>query len=310
MRDATLKSVWRMAWLAGLLSAGAVGAGESRLPQSSRDFYNEGTQRLRDGKLREAEAALQTAVGGNDLKVQPTALYNLGEVRFRQGAEALKDAPNASAAKTRADAASNLGDKAIRDADAALAGDDLEAITRAYLQGRGTRRELKAALAAVKKAMEAHGAVLARWQRASGDFKSAGELRPAFDDALFNAKVVDRRIARLVDQQEMMKMAAQCAGGKRKDLKDRMDELKKRMPEGQQPQDDGEDDDDDDDQDKPPKQPKQGHEEKETKDGKEMTLTWEEAMRLLEALKLDANRKLPMGDQDTAKPKDRKGKDW
>ena len=69
------------------------------------------------------------------------------------------------------------------------------------MQGKGARKELKAAMAAVKKAMEAHGAVLSRWRRASGDFKSAHELRSSFEDARLNAQVVDRCIAALVDKE-------------------------------------------------------------------------------------------------------------
>ena len=291
-------------------SAGFAAVAETRPPQSARDYYNDGTQRFREGKLREAESSLQTAVASNQEKVQPSALYNLGHVRFKQGVEALKEAPKADAAKARGDAACDLGDKAIRAADDALANNEINAITRAYMQGRGARKELKAAFEAVKKAMEAHGAVLARWQRASGDFKSAVELRPALEDARFNGEVVDRCIASLVDQQEMMQMAMQCMGGKRKDLKQRMQDLKKKMPDGSQPKDDGEDDDDDEDKDKPPKEPQKGQQEKEEKEGKEMTMTWEEAVRLLESLKLDANRKLPMGDNDTGQPKDRKHKEW
>jgi tetratricopeptide (TPR) repeat protein len=279
-----------------------------RTPQSPREFYNEGTQRFQEGKLRDAEGALQTAVASHNEKVQPVALYNLGLVRFQQGADALKEAPKAGPAKARGDAACAQADRAIKAADAALAGNEVDAIVRAYLQGRGARKELKAATEAVRKAMEAHGAVLSRWQRSSGDFKSAAELRPSLTDARANAEIVDRHIVGLVDQQEMMQLAMACMDGKKTGLKGRMAELKKRLPDGQQPGP-GEDDEDDDD-DKPLQDPKQGSQEKDNKDGKEMALTWEEAVRLLESLKLDKDRKLSMGDQDTAKPKDRKGKDW
>jgi tetratricopeptide (TPR) repeat protein len=284
-------------------------ASATRAPESARDYYNEGTKHFREGKLREAETSLQTAVARNEEQVQPAALYNLGHVRFKQGADALKDAPKAGAAKARADAACETGSGAIQAAKDALAGNDVDAITRAYLRGRGARKELKAAMDAVKKAMEAHGAVLARWQRASGDFKGAHELQPSLADAQANGEVVDRCIAALVDQQEMLAMAMQCMGEKRGELKSRMQDLKKRLPDGPQKEDEGEDDEDED-QDKPPKQPSHGQQEKEVKEGKEMVLTWEEAMRLLESLKLDANRKLPMGDKETANPKQRRGKEW
>jgi hypothetical protein len=165
-------------------------------------------------------------------------------------------------------------------------------------------------MAAVKKAMETYAAVLGRWERAAGDFKSAHELKPVFEDAKFNGQVVDRCIAALVDQQQMMMMSMQCMGGKRKELNDRMQELKKRLPDGMQKQEEGDDEEEDEDQDRPPPEPKRGQQEKEIKEGREMTMTWEEAMRLLESLKLDANRKLPMGDNESSTPKPRRGKDW
>ena len=84
-----------------------------------------------------------------------------------------------------------------------------QAIVDAYLQGRGSRKDLKAAIEAVKQAMESYGTVLTKWQRASGDFKSALEVwNPADADARTNAAAgMDRRIALLVDQLQMM-MAA------------------------------------------------------------------------------------------------------
>src|SRR5580765_8086522 len=48
-------------------------------------LYNQGTQKFHEGKLREAEASLQTALASQDEKVQIPALYNLGHVRFREG---------------------------------------------------------------------------------------------------------------------------------------------------------------------------------------------------------------------------------
>ncbi len=262
--------------------------------------------------MREAETSLQTAVAGDDERVQPPALYNLGAVRFTQGQEALKQAPEGHAVQARSDAALGLADQAINVARTALAGEDLGAVVRAYLLGRGARRDLKAATEAVKKALTAHGAVLSKWQRASGDFKSAFELQPGLDDARFNADVVDRHIAALVDQQQMMMMAMQGMGEKRQELNGLLKKLKGRVPGGTLPKapgDDDEDEDDDGDQ-KPPPKPEAGQQEKEAKAGHEMALTPEEAMRLLESLKLDANRKLPMGDQETAPPRDLKRRDW
>ena len=57
------------------------------------------------------------------------------------------------------------------------------------------------------------------------------------------------------------------------------------------------------------KEAKKGQE-KESRQGREMAMTWEEAARLLESLKLDANRKLPMGMDQTGNPKNRAGREW
>src|SRR4051812_9209570 len=57
--------------------------------QTPRQLYNKGTQKLQEGKLREAESFLQSAVSGQNEKVQGSALYNLGHVRFKTGLEEL-----------------------------------------------------------------------------------------------------------------------------------------------------------------------------------------------------------------------------
>ena len=90
-----------------------------------------------------------------------------------------------------------------------------------------------------------------------------------------------------------------------------MAELKKRMPKEQKQQcEKGEEDEDDEDQDKPPKEPQAGQQEAKQREGKEKFLTPEEAARLLDMLRLDTNRKLPFGMNDTGALKDRKRRDW
>ncbi len=296
-------------WQSGMGLCWAAVVTEENGQRTPRDTYNEGTQKLRQGKLREAESCLQAAVASNDEAVQPVALYNLAQVRFRQGAEALKDSPDAKATEARGKRACDAGDEAIRKADEALAGYDLEAIVDAYMHGRGVRRQLKAAAEAVKRAMDAYGTVLLRWQRASGDFKSTLELRPTDQDARINAEVVDRCIAQLVDREEMLKLAMQCAGGKRQELRERMQKLKQLMPKAIQAQCQNDEDEDEDEDQQQQKEPKKGQE-KESRQGREMAMTWEEAARLLESLKLDANRKLPMGMDQTGNPKNRAGREW
>lgn len=289
-------------------AAPAESGGVSSL-KTPRDFYNLGTRELKAGKLREAEASLQTAVSSQEEKVQVAALYNLGHVRFKQGAEALQKAPDAGEAGVLGQAACAATDRALQMADEALNGYDLDALVAAYIHGRGVRKQIKTATEAVKKALEEHGAVLARWQRASGDFKSSFELR-ANEDARFNAELVDKQIAKLVDREKMLNMAMQSCSKKKESLQGKLGEMKKRIPKDKLKQcQNGEEDDEEEEE---PKQPKPGQQEPkpQERDGRERLMSPEEAARLLQALKLDANRKLPMGFEKEAKPKDRVGRDW
>src|SRR5882724_12333744 len=52
--------------------------------ETSRDFYNAGTQKFRAGKLNDAEAMFQASLAKQDERTEPLALYNLGHVRFAQ----------------------------------------------------------------------------------------------------------------------------------------------------------------------------------------------------------------------------------
>src|SRR5262249_20048128 len=161
----------------------------------------------------------------------------------------------------------------IQAADDALGGWDVQAIVSAYMQGRGARKELKAAAEAVKRAMDSYGAVLSKWQRASGDFKSAYELRPADSDARLNAEVVDRSIAKLVDTQRAMMQCSQCTKNNRESLRQKMAELKKRMPKDVKQQCEKGEEDEEEDEEKPPKEPQAGQQETKPKDGQEKLLT-------------------------------------
>jgi hypothetical protein len=372
-------------------------ASETDTPPSPRSLYNDGTKKLREGKLREAETSFQGAVASQDERVQPVALYNLGHVRYREGEQELTNAPNAKALEMNARRVFETGGSAIRAADAALAGEDTQKIVSAYLQGRGARRELKKAMEAVKNAMKQYGSVLMKWQRAAGDFKSAFELRPADTEARKNGDVVDRKIAELIDQQQKMlealaAMQAQSGGLQLKELLERIPKDGKEEKQGSEPGTKGEggkqeggkkgagskdgkepgggggmdlqqllqgsmsamqdqrselgaklrelrkrlpkeaeeamkgnngDDDEDDDEDskdgndgdsgkKPPKEPKPGEREAAGHEGIASVLTPEEAMRYLGLLKLDADRKLPIGvnNTDDTNPRERRGRDW
>jgi tetratricopeptide (TPR) repeat protein len=275
-------------------------------PTTPRDFFNAGTQKLQQGKLREAEAFLENAVASQAEALQPPALYNLGHVRFKQGVEELKKGPAAGPSAARGRAAATAADEAIRTANEALASDDLQKMVAAYIRGRGVRKELKAAIKTVKEAMETHGSALSRWQRSSGDFKSTVELNHDAD-ALQNADAVDRRIAKLIDSIRQLQQAAGAMGQKIPDLGDKLAQLKGKIPAPDMPPGAAGDDEEDEDM---PKGPEPGQKENTSREGKEMDLSPEMAGWLLDSFKLDTERRLPMGGKEPADPKDRTRPTW
>jgi len=292
-----------------LLALNALAAApEPAPPATPREFYNAGTRQLGAGKLREAEASLESALASQAQGLQPPALYNLGLVRFGQGVEQLKKGPAAKPTADRAKTVARKADAAIREADEALGGNDVQKMVAAYLRGRGARKELKAATEAVRRALQVHGAVLGRWERASGDFKSATELNRADADARNNAEVLDRLIAKLVDSLHDLEQCMNGMGDKNQQLGDALKKLKGRIPAPDMPPGAaGDDEEEDEDQ---PLGPKPGQEEGPSKDGQEMTLSPEQAGWLLDAYRLDSERRLPMGQGSTAEPKDRSRPTW
>jgi len=308
--------LWRAACaaLAGglVLIHGAVSAqaaGESERPRAPRELYNDGTVKLRQGKLTEAEIALQDAIASQDPRVQPAALYNLGIARFQDGEHERTNAPDSDKVQKAAAQTQRAGSEAIRAVDAALASDDVQAMVNAYLLGRGARKDLKAATEAVKSAMETDGSVLTKWRRASGDFKSVSELNPADKDAPANADLVDRHIAQLVDKMRPLAASRDGLTQTGEELKQKMMKLKGKIPQNigeQMPGDDGEEDGGD----HSPKQFKGNEQEGPVKSGHQMQLTREEAKQFLNMLRLDADRKLSLGGDQKTPPTDRRGKDW
>src|SRR4051794_25176005 len=103
-----LELVFRVLFLSfiALLPARAFAAAKPSTPEaapaSPREFFNAGTEKLAEAvklladkkpiesKLREAEALLESALASQSERLQPPSLYNLGHVRFGQGAEELK----------------------------------------------------------------------------------------------------------------------------------------------------------------------------------------------------------------------------
>lgn len=308
-RGTLTQSLLLAALLAGA-SFSALAVETARLePVTPRELYNDGTARLREGKLREAEASLQVAVASNNEKIQTPALYNLGHTRFKQGMETLKEIKDGKGTQSRGEAAAERGEDAIKAADQAMNGFSIDHLVEAYMQGKGARKELKAATEAVKKAVVKYGVVLQRWQRSSGDFKSAYELRTAASDARENASIVDQYIARLVDELNQSKATCEKCQNAGNKLKEKMKKLKEMMPEQQKQQCENPGEEEEDEEGKP-RLPKEGEKEGPSKDGHEIPLSPEEAGRMLEAMRLDGNRKLPIGVGDSTPPKSRTGKQW
>jgi tetratricopeptide (TPR) repeat protein len=284
-----------------------LGIPEPLPPSTPRDFFNAGTRQLTTGKLREAEASLESALASQNQRLQPPALYNLGLVRFGQGAEELKKGPEAKPTAVRGQAAIQQADAAIHEVEEALAGNDVPKMVAAYVRGRGARKELKAATQAVRRALQVHGAALTKWERSSGDFKSTLELNSADADARHNAEVLDRCIAKLVDSVRELQQSANGLGNQMQQLGDLLKQLKGRIPAPDMPPGAAGDDDDDEEQ---PLGPKPGQEEGPTKEGREMALSPEQAGWLLEGYRLDSERRLPMGGMLPGEPKDRSRPTW
>ncbi len=278
-----------------------------RAPSTPREYFNAGTHELAAGKFREAEAFLESALASQQEELQYAALYNLGHVRFDQGLEELKKNPPPAPAMANGKATGDMADGAIKAADAALASDNVQRMVAAYMHGRGVRKDLKAATAAVEDALKTYSAILAKWQRSSGDFKGAQEIKLADADAEQNAETVDRSIAKLVDSIRKMQQCANGMNEKGRELGDQLKKLKGKIPAPNMPPGAGGEDDEDEDQ---PMGQKPGQKEGPTKEGKQMTLTPEQAGWLLQGFKLDGNRRLPMGQPETGTPKDRSRATW
>jgi len=276
-------------------------------PSSPREFFNAGTQKLGTGKLKEAEALLEAALASQTEPLQPSTLYNLGHVRFDQGLEELKKGPPAKPATARGQTAAQHADEAIHVADTALAGNSVQEMVAAYRRGRGTRKELKDATAAVRRALQTHGAALGRWDRSSGDFHGSVELKPADADARQNAEIVDRCIAKLVDSIREMQEMANALGDKKQDLGQKLSQLKGRIPAEDAPPGAAGEDDEDEDQ---PKGPEPGQQEGPIKEGQETSMSPEQAGWLLDGFKLEGERRLPMGQGEQADPKNRNRPTW
>ena len=275
-------------------------------PQTPREFFNAGTQKLREGKLREAEALFESALATQNEQLQPQTMFNLGHVRYDQGVEELKQSPPAGGTAARARMAAQSAADASRSADDALAGSDVQKMVDAYMRGRGVKQDLKVATALVRRALDSHGAALTKWERADGDFRGTFEMNSADNDARDNAASMERRIARLIDSIHQLEQAAAALGDMNRELGDKLKQLRGRIPAPNMPPGAAGDEDDEDN----PFGPRPGDKEGATKEGREITLSPEEAGWLLQTYGLDSEHQLPMNQGQQGEPKDRTRPTW
>jgi len=294
-----------------------------REPATAREFYNEGTRYFTQTNLWRAEYNFERALAIQDERMQPAALYNLGHIRFTEGAEELKKGPPGKKTASVGKAVLDETDDAIKSLDQALgpapaprygtadlsSDDTIKQLVASYLKGRGARRDLRAATKLVKLALQAHQNTLLKWERSSGDFKSAVELNRKDEDARYNADVVDRSIAKLIDQIRQLQQMATMMGMKQQELGEKLKQCRGRIPAPNMPPGAAGDDEEDD---RFPSGKEPSQEEAGKKDEKEQTgLTAEQAAWLLEAFKLDSDRRLPMTEATRAQqPNDRSRPTW
>jgi len=278
-------------------------------PANARDFYNAGTRLLAANKFAEAETLFQYALAAQDERVQPPALFNLGHARFAEGAEILKKGPDAQKASAHGGAALAAGDPAIHTAESALAENNLDKMITAYLEGRGVQRELRSAEKAVRAAMETYGKTLQKWQRAADDFKGAAELNPADTNAARNVEIVERQIAKLVDELRRMQEMLGALGKQKQDLGKLLSKLKGQIPAPDAPPGMAGDDSDEDGV-QPDSLAGQQEGESHAGDQMQVPLSPEAAGQILDGLSLDGTRRLAMSDQQGTPPKDKKGRNW
>lgn len=281
---------------------------------TARGFYNAGTEKLLAGKWDDAETLLESSLARQDERVQPAALYNLGQTRFAQGIAELKKSPDGAATVKHSVGAAVDGANAIQQATDALASNEVRQMVEAYLAGQGTRRELRAATKAVQQAMAPYGKTLVKWRRALDDFQSAAELNPADTNAAHNAEIVGHAIARLVDSLKEMQQIATQLGGKKSELDQLMKQLKGKIPAQDMPPGapGGQDDDEGDDGKLPSPESLTGQKESDKGGGGQelgLKISPEQAGQIMNSLQPDG-KQLPMSQGEPGTPKNRSGRTW
>ena len=164
--------------------------------------------------------------------------------------------------------------------------------------------------------METYEKVLAKWQRAVDDFKGTAELNSIDknspdNEATLNAKIVERRIAKLVDELRQMQQMMGAMGKQRQDLGKMLSQLKGRIPAPNAPPGAAGEDDEEEDQGVKPDS-LAGQKENASREGGqiEMPLSPDVAGQLLGGLGVDGSRRLPMNETNTSQPKERSRRTW
>lgn len=285
-------------------------------PVTARDFYNAGTKLLGGTNFLQAEKMFASSLAQQDERWQPLAMFNLGHVRFADGAAILKKGPDAQKVSVRGNAALAAGESALRAGESAAAENDLEKLVGAYLNGRGARKELRDAEKAVKAALETFGKTLNKWGRAADDFHGAAELNPADTNAAHNAAVVEREIAKLVDTLRMLQQMAGKMAGQKDQLGKMLSQLKGKIPApAAPPGGKGEGEEDEDGSGKGDVKPESltGKEENAGREGEPLAapMSPDQAGQMLDGLPVDTSKRLPMGGDKEGKPaKEKNGRNW
>lgn len=295
--------------LAALALLVATAGNVSAQPEVSvRKTFQQGTEELRQGKLAEAEALLESILTAQDESVQAPALYNLAHARFALGQEELKKSEKAGPMAARGRATTMEGEAVLTDGRDALQGNDVRRLVNSYMQGRGLLKDLRGSIKAVQKALQQYGNALTRWERASGDWKSAFELDPKNKDAQHNADVADQHIAKLIDSIRDLQQALAAMQGNRDQLKDMMEQMRGRIPkENMPPGAPGEDEEEDD---QGGRLPPPGQQEPPGREGQERPVSPDEAGWILDGFKPGEDRQLPMGEGQPTPPRDRNRPTW
>ena len=221
---------------------------------SPHSSYNEGVTRLAANDLKEAETAFRRTVESNQQQLQPTALYNLGHVRFLQGKETLQGEGNRQQLLDSSAAVTAIAEEVLRRVTPASESEDVQELISAYMEARSSRKQLRLARDENTRELDLLGSALSRWRRSVGDFRSAHELNPSDSEAAFNADVVERHIQELLKFKKKVEEQQEKIGDQREKLTQTMKKMRGKIPKEMQR---GSDDEEEDEEEEEPEQPRE-----------------------------------------------------